>query len=269
MILNEVLTGAEFEEYVRQLLSNDAIRTETTPTSNDYGADLICYVSEKKVAIQCKYYTKAVGVKAVQEVIGSLKFYQADFGVVVTNSFFTQQAANLASSNNVLLIDRNSLSFLSNMVIEFLERMDLDSEQKQINDRECYDDWTVRDLVIRYGVSSGKIYKDFLGNGLPYYKLGREYRFDPDEVIQWEIETKVVPYGSREEIILPGYIQFVKDLKYDYRMAKKEGNRQEISEIKRLKRKYHILFIQDKIIRGIGIGFVCIGIILFLIKLLK
>ena len=264
MKLSDVATGTEFEEYVRQLLCNDEVHTEDTPASNDYGADLICFLPESTAAIQCKFYAKAVGVKAVQEVIGSLSYYKADFGVVVTNSFFTQQASNLAASNHVLLIDGNSLSSALQLIVSF-SKQDQGNFADYASPTAC-ETWNIKDLVIRYGVSSGKIYKDFLGNGLPYYKIGREYKFDPDRVIQWEIEMKKVPYGRREELILPGYLHFVKDLKHDYHIAKKERDRQEIKEIRRLKRKYHILFLKDKIAIGIFICLICVLLVLWFIR---
>ncbi len=267
MKLSDVTTGTEFEEYVRQILRSDGINTENTPASNDYGADLICFLPQKTVAIQCKFYAKAVGVKAVQEVIGSLSYYKADFGVVVTNSFFTQQASNLATSNHVLLIDGNSISTMLQLIIDFSNKNN--DSFAEIDSLPEYESWNMKDLVIRYGVSSGKIYKDFLGNGLPYYKVGREYRFDPDQVIQWEIELKKIPFGKEEELILPGYLQFIEDLQHDFYMAKKEKDQSKIKEIKQLKRKYHILFLKDKIAIGVIVCLFCVLIAFCLFYFLK
>ena len=58
---------------------------------------------------------------AVQEVVASLAYYTRNKGIVVTNSFFTQSAKELAKVNNVELWDRND-------VINFLNTSNLQSD---------------------------------------------------------------------------------------------------------------------------------------------
>jgi restriction system protein len=45
----------------------------------------------------------------VQEIVGALRFYNADEGWVVTNSIFTPSARSLARANNIRLIDGHDL----------------------------------------------------------------------------------------------------------------------------------------------------------------
>jgi restriction system protein len=103
------MSGRRFEEYLQALLKNRGFSVHLTPASGDYGADLILSVQGKKIVVQAKRYRKRVGVKAVQEIASAKSHYHADECWVVTNSFFTEQAKKLASSNQVLLVDRNQL----------------------------------------------------------------------------------------------------------------------------------------------------------------
>lgn len=206
MIPNDVKDGVSFEYYIQQVFLSDGIQALTTPTTNDYGSDLIVKYKGFTFSIQCKYYTNPVGIKAVQEVMGSLKYYEADYGAVITNSVFTQQAQNLARTNGILLIDA-SCDFYSfkDYFDSFLE----DSSSSIITKKKQNTEWTMEDLVIRYGVSRGTILRNYLGHGLPYTKVGREYRFNEKDVVEWEIERGGRNYGD-QIIGLPGYVDFIK-----------------------------------------------------------
>ena len=59
----------------------------------------------KKIVVQAKRYSKDVGIKAVQEVIGAKSYYNADEAWVVSNRYFTKAAKDLAQKGNVLLVD--------------------------------------------------------------------------------------------------------------------------------------------------------------------
>jgi len=103
------MTGEEFEEYLGHLFHKRGYEVSYTKASGDYGADLILEDRDDIIAVQAKRYSGTVGVKAVQEIIGALKMYEATQGWVVTNSYFTRQAEKLAESNEVYLIDRDEL----------------------------------------------------------------------------------------------------------------------------------------------------------------
>lgn len=64
------------------------------------------------MAVQCKLYSKKVSNKAVQEIVAALPLYEADYGVVVTNSYFTKPAEELAQANGIVLVDREKLAEL-------------------------------------------------------------------------------------------------------------------------------------------------------------
>lgn len=82
---------------------------EVTSASGDYGADLVLKKDGKKVVAQAKRYSKDVGIMAVQEVIGAKSYYSANEAWVVTNSYFTKAARELAQTGSVRLVDRDEL----------------------------------------------------------------------------------------------------------------------------------------------------------------
>lgn len=109
------MDGFEFEKYASNLLKSDGFnKVHVTQCSNDYGVDIIAFKDEIKYAIQCKKYSSPVGIKAVQEVIGSKAMNGCHVGVVLTNNTFTKSAISLAEKNNILLWDRKKLEKLIN-----------------------------------------------------------------------------------------------------------------------------------------------------------
>ena len=110
---DESMTGIEFETFSKKLLeANGFDNVEVTTASHDYGVDVIAYKDNIKYAIQCKKYSSKVGIKAVQEVIGSRSMHKCHVGVVLTNNYFTKSAIELAEKNNIFLWDRNKLDEL-------------------------------------------------------------------------------------------------------------------------------------------------------------
>ena len=107
------MTGRQFEEYVGTLFQHQGYKVSYTPTTGDFGADLILDKGKETIVVQAKRYKKAVGVKAVQEVIPSINMYKADSAWVITNSIYTKQALTLAKKNHVRMIDRDELIQMS------------------------------------------------------------------------------------------------------------------------------------------------------------
>ena len=103
------MSGTEFEDYLYLQFEALGFQVSTTKVSSDYGADLILQKKNAKIAVQAKRYQGKIGVKAIQEVIGSMAYYEADKGLVVTNSTYTQNAEKLAHANDVILWDRDVL----------------------------------------------------------------------------------------------------------------------------------------------------------------
>lgn len=103
------MKGLVFEEYLATLFKQHGYHVRLTSATNDYGADLIITKSGLKTVVQAKRYKSNVGIKAVQEIVGSVNYYKADDAMVVTNSYFTKPAIKLAKENNVQLMNRKGL----------------------------------------------------------------------------------------------------------------------------------------------------------------
>ncbi len=90
----------------------------TTPVTGDQGADLIVANEGNQViiVIQCKFYSKPVGNKAVQEAYAAKGFQQADYAAVVSNAAFTPSARQLASTNGIFLLHHDDLSRLKEII---------------------------------------------------------------------------------------------------------------------------------------------------------
>ncbi|BDH63148.1 hypothetical protein MTP04_32780 [Lysinibacillus sp. PLM2] len=108
------LDGKEFKHFLKAVFEKEGYRTEFTQSSLDYGADLILTKGRKKYVVQAKRRNSTVGIKAIQEIVASVKQYNATGAIVVTNHYFTSSAKRLAKSNNVQLIDRDTLTNLLN-----------------------------------------------------------------------------------------------------------------------------------------------------------
>ena len=103
------MKGIEFEEYLKVHYQDRGYTVKITPTSGDFGADLVLQKNNHRIVVQVKRYSKTVGIKAVQEIIPAIKHYHAQEAWVVTNNYFTKAAQELAASNHVRLIGRDDL----------------------------------------------------------------------------------------------------------------------------------------------------------------
>ena len=113
---DEDMTGDEYEKFCENLLIESGWNVESTPHTNDQGVDLIAFIENYKVCIQCKKYSNPVGNKAVQEIIAGTLFYKGTHSVVVSNADFTKSAKALAKKSNVLLINDSELEDLENYI---------------------------------------------------------------------------------------------------------------------------------------------------------
>lgn len=109
----DLMDGLSFEYFVANLLQkNGFTQVYVTRSSGDFGVDIIAYKDNKKYAFQCKNYQSKLGVAPIQEVYSGATKYGASVCVVVTNSYFTSHAQELAQSLNVKLWDRTELARL-------------------------------------------------------------------------------------------------------------------------------------------------------------
>jgi len=105
----DMMDGIEFEHFVCDLFNGAGYKASVTKQSNDQGLDVIASKNNIKWGIQTKRYDGNVTNTAVQEVVAGVNHYKCDRGMVVTNSFFTNSAKELAKSNKIILWDRVKL----------------------------------------------------------------------------------------------------------------------------------------------------------------
>ena len=107
------LEGLEFEEYIKQLLIKlNYKNVKKTKASGDFGVDILAEKDGITYAIQCKNYSSPLSNKCIQEAYSGKQYYNCHVGLVVTNSYFTQHAKELAQKNGIILWDRDKLSIL-------------------------------------------------------------------------------------------------------------------------------------------------------------
>jgi restriction system protein len=103
------MDGKTFEKYLQVLFERLGYRVERTRYIGDYGADLVTSKDGIKTVIQAKRHKSQVGIKAIQEAVAAKGYYDCQAAMVVTNSYYTNQAKTLASKNGVELWDRKDL----------------------------------------------------------------------------------------------------------------------------------------------------------------
>lgn len=103
------MDGKKYEKHVAKKMKwRGYIFVRVTGQSADYGRDIKArtFPLMRKAIVQCKYYSKPVGVKAVQEAISAREFYRASVAIVASNNTFTRNAKVLAQKCNVRLWER-------------------------------------------------------------------------------------------------------------------------------------------------------------------
>lgn len=116
--LNNITTGSQFELYLENIFKDLGYKVRHTGKAGDQGADLVLKYGDKIYVVQAKYYSSKLDNTPVQEIVGAIKYYNANQGVVVTNSSFTNGAEQLAKANNIILIDGIELKQLVDLVFE-------------------------------------------------------------------------------------------------------------------------------------------------------
>lgn len=151
------MSGTDFELMLYYYFKKLGYRVKLTPVTHDFGADLILKHKRRVTVVQAKRWNESVGIKAVQEVVGAIRYYHADEAIVITNSFFTKSAKQLAAANEVSLYDRRAVitlmedGFLVNEDVN--DKADDNAEVKKKN--RC--PFCNNELVIRFG-NYGRFY---------------------------------------------------------------------------------------------------------------
>lgn len=103
------MSGIEFEMFLKNHFEALGYKAATTPKTGDYGADLVLVRHRERIVLQAKRYAGKIGIAAIQQIVAAKSYYGAGKAIVVTNSYFTKNAAVLARKTGVELWDRNKL----------------------------------------------------------------------------------------------------------------------------------------------------------------
>jgi restriction system protein len=113
------LDPRDFEFLVERLYRRMDYDTQLTTKSKDGGYDIIAHKilpgRQEKLRIECKRYTKPVGVGIVRSLLGVVSDEKVNKGILVTTNRFTKPAHKFASQNPRLeLLDGDQLVPLMN-----------------------------------------------------------------------------------------------------------------------------------------------------------
>jgi restriction system protein len=132
LALIDKMEGFDFEGYVAKLFEKFDFKVVVTKKSRDFGCDVLLEKNGDRIAIQTKRSQGKVSLRAVQEIVASLKKYDARVGVVISNAKFTKSARQLAKINDVVMINRNVLLRLIDLSKMDKTRRNLGLSQKQV-----------------------------------------------------------------------------------------------------------------------------------------
>ncbi|MCX7084651.1 MAG: restriction endonuclease [Methylococcales bacterium] len=102
----DLMSGIEFEQFISNLFLKMGYESNITKATGDQGIDVIASKNGIKIGIQAKCYSGSVSNSAIQEAVAGINHYRLDKAIVITNSYFTDSAKELAQSNSVILWDR-------------------------------------------------------------------------------------------------------------------------------------------------------------------
>ena len=110
------MSGKEFENLIAQLIRKLGFEIESQSTGPDGGIDILASSEADLVSgryvIQCKRYSKKVGVGAVRDLFGVVSDKRVNKGILITNAEFTTAAVEFADGNPIELIGGPKLSVL-------------------------------------------------------------------------------------------------------------------------------------------------------------
>ena len=107
------LDGHQFEDLIEALVRKMGFTVEERKLTADGGIDLLAHshepLFEGKYIIQCKRYAQKVPEPPLRDLYGVVHSRNANKGILITNSSFTQAAINFAKDKQLELIDGTKL----------------------------------------------------------------------------------------------------------------------------------------------------------------
>ena len=107
----EKMDDLQFEFYICKIFQLKGYDVRFTPVVDDYGADLIIERAGVATAIRCRQVNGGalLDTDIVEGALAALKYYPCDDVMIITNGYFTKEAARRAFRAKVSLVDRNAL----------------------------------------------------------------------------------------------------------------------------------------------------------------
>ena len=115
----DCMDGYAFQDYIANLYKNLGKKVELKLKSRDQGVD---FILDRYIGVQVKSSKRPVGNRAVQEIQAGLAYYNCKQGHVITNSYFTKEAIQLAGANRIILINRDKLISLIYELFQLVEK---------------------------------------------------------------------------------------------------------------------------------------------------
>ena len=106
----DAMDGRTFELALVDLLTLLGFEDVERIGGFDKGADIVARDEAGLVAVQAKRHSSAVGISAVRQLVDGVRRYGCSRGLLITNSFLTEQARECAEAWNIELWDRRVLS---------------------------------------------------------------------------------------------------------------------------------------------------------------
>ena len=103
------MSGNIFQNFITWMFEKIGYNVTQNKTSHDQGADLIIQQNQDRIAIQTKRWNKKIPNKAIQAVYSGKTYYECTDALVISNSYYTKSAKELARACNVTLWKREDL----------------------------------------------------------------------------------------------------------------------------------------------------------------
>jgi len=132
----DALSGLEFEQFLADLMRSVGYDVQETKPSHDQGADLFVQRFGRRVVVQAKRYAENVGNAAVQQALAAKAHFACDGAMVMTNSYFTASAKELAQSVGVDLVDRDGLRDMLDTYNQLMIESSGGSDERQAPEAE-------------------------------------------------------------------------------------------------------------------------------------
>ena len=109
----DAIEWRRFEAVVETLFQQAGFDTRTQSHDADQGIDIWLYSKhapgQAVSVVQCRHWTKRVGVDKMRELLGVMTAHRVTRGQFATTSTFTEDAAKFASANAISLLDVRAL----------------------------------------------------------------------------------------------------------------------------------------------------------------